>query len=89
MTIDPRSPCLVGTARRTWRPGDLGGSVCFPGRQAVIATADTTAELVGEFVADRFSSPRIRPARLDLEGPPVVETEPDRDQVDASKRGQS
>jgi hypothetical protein len=21
MTIDPRSPCVVGTARRTWHPG--------------------------------------------------------------------
>ncbi len=65
--------------------GRLGGSVCFPGRQAEIATLDTALAIAAEIVADRFPALRIRLVRLDLDGPPAVVETPQLDPVDASQ----
>ncbi len=67
--------------------GRLGGSACFPGRQAEIATLDTALAMAGEIVAGRFPALRVRLVRLDLDGPPAVVKVPMRDPVDASDRG--
>ena len=58
--------------------GRLGGSVCFPGRQAEIATLDTALAMAEEIVADRFPAnagptrpPRPRRPPRHRQGPPA------------------
>lgn len=65
--------------------GRLGGSACFPGRQAEIATLDTALAMAAEIVADRFPALRVRLVRLDFDAPPAMVNVPHRDSVDASE----
>ncbi len=64
--------------------GRLGGSACFPGRQAEIATLDTALAMAAEIVVDRFPAIRVRLVRLDLYGPPAVVKAPQLDPADVS-----
>lgn len=48
--------------------GRLGGSACFPGREAEIATLDTALAMAGAALAERFPELHMRLIRLDMDG---------------------
>ncbi len=50
----------------------LGGSACFAGPQAEIATLDTALTIAGEIVAKRFPTLRVQLVRLGRHARPVV-----------------
>ncbi|MEW6153397.1 MAG: carbonic anhydrase [Actinomycetota bacterium] len=50
----------------------LGGSACFAGPQAEIATLETALAIAGEVVAEQFPSLRLQLVRLDPNGPRTV-----------------
>lgn len=52
--------------------GRLGGSACFAGPQAEIATLETALAIAGEVVAEQFPSLRQHLVRFDFNGPHTV-----------------
>lgn len=59
--------------------GRLGGSACFTGTQAEIATLETALAIAGEVVAEQFPSLRLHLVRFDFNGPRTVAAAPRRD----------
>lgn len=52
--------------------GRLGGSACFAGPQAEIATLETALTIAGEVVVEQFPSLRLHLVRFDSNGPRTV-----------------
>lgn len=53
--------------------GRLGGSACFAGPRAEIATLESALAIAGEIVAEQFPALRVHLVRFDFSGPSMVE----------------
>lgn len=52
--------------------GRLGGSACFAGPQAEIATLESALAIAGEIIAEQFPTLRLHLVRFDFSGPRTV-----------------